>query len=107
VAYDKSVFLNVPFDRAYKRLCEAAVFAICDCGLIARCAKEDEDSSTPRVEKIYKLINESKYGIHDISRVTLDSKNRLPRFNMPLELGIWLGARRYGSKRIRSKQHGV
>ena len=55
-------------------------------------------------EKIYKLINESKYGIHDISRVTLDSKNRLPRFNMPLELGIWLGAKRYGSSRDRAKR---
>jgi hypothetical protein len=104
VAYHKSVFLNVPFDRSYKRLFEAAVFAICDCGFIARSASEDEDSSTPRVEKIYKLIQDSKYGIHDISRVTLDTRNRLPRFNMPLELGIWLGAKRYGSERDRNKR---
>jgi hypothetical protein len=104
VAYNNSVFLNVPFDRSYKRLFEAAVFAILDCGFIARSAKEDEDFSTPRVEKIYKLIRESKYGIHDISRVTLDPKNGLPRFNMPLELGIWMGAKRYGSKRDRAKQ---
>jgi hypothetical protein len=104
VAYSNSVFLNVPFDRSYKRLFEAAVFAIYECGFIARSAKEDEDSSTPRVEKIYELIQESKYGIHDISRVTLDPKNRLPRFNMPLELGIWLGAKRYGNKRDREKR---
>ena len=104
MAYTNSVFLNVPFDRSYKRLFEAAIFAIYDCGFIARSAKEDEDSSTPRVEKIYQLIRESKYGIHDISRVTLDSKNHLPRFNMPLELGIWLGAKRYGSKRDREKR---
>ena len=104
MAYTNSVFLNVPFDRSYKRLFEAAIFAICECGFIARSAKEDEDSSTPRVEKIYELIQESKYGIHDISRVTLDTKNRLPRFNMPLELGIWLGAKRYGSKRDREKR---
>jgi len=104
VAYNNSVFLNVPFDRSYKRLFEAAIFAIHDCGFIARSAKEDEDSSTPRVETIYKLIHESKYGIHDISRVTLDTKNRLPRFNMPLELGIWLGAKRYGSDLDRSKR---
>jgi hypothetical protein len=104
VAYNNSVFLNVPFDRSYKRLFEAAIFAICDCGFIPRSAKEDEDSSTPRVEKIYDLIKESKYGIHDISRVTLDPKSRLPRFNMPLELGIWLGAKRYGSKRDRGKR---
>lgn len=104
MTYTNSVFLNVPFDRPYKRLFEAAIFTIYDCGFIARSAKEDEDSSTPRVDKIYELIQQSKYGIHDISRVTLDSKNRLPRFNMPLELGIWLGSKRYGSKRDRAKR---
>ena len=104
MAYTNSVFLNVPFDPKYKRLFEAAIFAIYDCGFIARSAKEDEDSSTPRVEKIYELIQQSKYGIHDISRVTLDSKNGLPRFNMPLELGIWLGAKRYGSRRDKEKR---
>ena len=104
MAYNNSVFLNVPFDRSYKRLFEAAVFAVYDCGFIPRSAKEDDDSSTARVEKIYKLIQESKYGIHDISRVTLDTRNRLPRFNMPLELGIWLGAKRYGSELDRSKR---
>ncbi len=104
MAYKNSVFLNVPFDRTYKRLLEAAVFAIYDCGFVARCAREDEDSSGVRVEKIYQLISESKYGIHDISRVTLDSKNRLPRFNMPLELGLWLGAKRFGDRSDRSKR---
>lgn len=104
MAYKNSVFLNVPFDRKYNRLLEAAVFAIYDCGFVPRCAREDEDSSDVRVEKIYELISESKYGIHDISRVTLDSKNCLPRFNMPLELGLWLGAKRFGNKNHRSKR---
>lgn len=104
MAYTNSVFLNVPFDRAYRPLFEAAIFAIFESGFIARSAKEDEDSSTPRVEKIYELIRASKYGIHDISRVTLDSKSHLPRFNMPLELGIWLGAKRYGGKQDREKR---
>jgi hypothetical protein len=104
MAYKNSVFLNVPFDPKYKRLFEAAIFAVYDCGFVARSSKEDEDSSTPRVEKIYELIQESKYGIHDISRVTLDTKHRLPRFNMPLELGIWLGAKRYGGKKDQEKR---
>lgn len=104
MAYKNSVFLNVPFDLRYKRLFEAAVFAIYDCGFVARCAREDEDSSEIRVEKIYALIAESRYGIHDISRVTLDSRNRLPRFNMPLELGFWLGAKRYGNRNDRVKR---
>jgi hypothetical protein len=94
----------VPFDRTYKTLFEAAIFAVHDCGFVARAAKEDEDSGRVRVQKIYDLIAESKYGIHDISRVTLDWKTGLPRFNMPLELGLWLGAVRYGSKRDREKR---
>jgi hypothetical protein len=104
LAYKNSVFLNVPFDPTYKPLLEAAVFAIYDCGFVARCASEDEDSSTIRVHKIYDLIAESKYGIHDISRVGLDHKTRLPRFNMPLELGLWLGAKKYGNKNDRAKR---
>jgi hypothetical protein len=104
LAYSNSVFLNVPFDQHYKPLLEAAVFAIYDCGLVARCASEDEDSSAVRLEKIYHLIQQSKYGIHDISRVELDVTNNLPRFNMPLELGIWLGAKRFGKKKQRLKR---
>jgi len=33
MAYKNSVFLNVPLDRRYKRLFEAAVLAIYNCGL--------------------------------------------------------------------------
>lgn len=84
VAVNYSVFLNVPIDRTYRPLLEAAVFAIYDCGFVARCALEDDDSSRIRVDKIYDLISESNYGIHDISRVTLNYPHRLPRFNMPL-----------------------
>ena len=80
------------------------MFAIYDCGFVARCASEDEDSSEIRVQKIYGMITGSKYGIHDISRVGLDHKHWLPRFNMPLELGLWLGAKRYGNKKDRSKR---
>lgn len=80
------------------------MFAIFDCGFVARCALEDDDASRVRVDKIYDLISASKYGIHDISRVTLDHVHRLPRFNMPLELGLWLGAKRFGSKRDKQKR---
>lgn len=80
------------------------MFVIFDCGFEARCALEDDDASRVRVDKIYDLISESKYGIHDISRVTLDHVHRLPRFNMPLELGLWLGAKRFGSKRDKQKR---
>ena len=35
---------------------------------------------------------------HDISRTELDENSGLPRFNMPLELGIFLGAKRFGAE---------
>lgn len=95
--YESNVFINCPFDDGYKELFDAAVFAIFDCGFIARCALEEADSGGVRIEKIFNIIRECKYGIHDISRTELDPKHSLPRFNMPLELGMFLGARHYGS----------
>ena len=94
--YNDSVFVNCPFDSDYKPLFDALIFAIHDCGFIARCALEDGDASQVRIEKIYSLIAECRYGIHDISRTELDAVSRLPRFNMPLEFGIFLGAKRFG-----------
>ena len=95
-AKSEGVFINVPFDRRYKKLFDALVFAVHDCGFRARGAREQDDGSEIRLQKLYKIIGECRYGIHDLSRVTLDTHNRLPRFNMPLELGIFLGAKRFG-----------
>jgi hypothetical protein len=104
-AYNSCVFLNVPLDKRYRRtLLRALVFAIYDCGFVARCALEDEDTGEVRINKIYKLMSESKYGIHDISRTSLDREYRLPRFNMPLELGIFLGARYFGQGKHTAKR---
>lgn len=99
----RGVFLNVPFDRQYGRLSDALVFAVHDCGLIARCALETDDGSQIRFDKICAIIAECELGIHDLSRTTLDGVNRLPRFNMPLELGLFLGAKRFGGSRHRWK----
>jgi hypothetical protein len=101
--YEDSVFLNVPFDQKYRRLFEAMVFAVHDCGFIARSALEIEDSGQARVEKILNIIEQSKLGIHDISRAGLDRNTKLARFNMPLELGFFMGAKRFGSSRDREK----
>ena len=94
--YNDNVFLNCPFDSAYKRLFDALVFAIHDCGFIPRCALEEEDASQVRIDKIYNIIADCRYGIHDISRTELDETSGLPRFNMPLELGVFLGAKKFG-----------
>jgi hypothetical protein len=93
--YDDSVFLNCPFDAEYDPIFHAIVFAIHDCGFVARCALEADDSGDVRIEKILAIIDRCKFGIHDISRTELN-EHGLPRFNMPLELGLFLDARRFG-----------
>lgn len=102
--YADSVFLNVPFDKKYGRLFEALVFAIHDCGFAARSALEVDDSGQARVLKILDIIDQSQYGIHDVSRAGVDRQTGLARFNMPLELGFFLGAKRYGSSKHRNKR---
>jgi len=46
--FEDPVFLNVPFDRRYKALFEALIFAVQDCGFVARCALEGDDGSAGR-----------------------------------------------------------
>ena len=102
--YNDNVFINCPFDSAYKPLFDAIVFAVHDCGFVARCALEEGDASQVRIDKIYNIIENCRYGIHDISRTELDEISRLPRFNMPLELGIFLGAKRFGVEDQKGKK---
>lgn len=102
-SYDERVFINAPFDRRYRPMFRALVFAVHDCGFQARCALESDDGSVVRLDKLLDIIEHSRFGIHDISRTTLDARHRLPRFNMPLELGVFLGAKRYGGARQKRK----
>jgi hypothetical protein len=94
--YDLSVFINCPFDHAYQALFRAIVFSVIHCGFRARCALEIDDGSQVRIDKIFRIIQECRFGIHDLSRTELDRTTRLPRFNMPLELGMFLAAKRFG-----------
>ena len=66
---------SFPFDKRYRSLLEALVFAVHDCGFVARCALESDDGSVARLQKIYSIMSECRYGIHDLSRTTLDSIN--------------------------------
>ena len=88
----------------YKQLFDAMVFAVHDCGFIARCALEEEDASQVRIDKIYDIIADCRYGIHDISRIELDEASGFPRFNMPLELGVFLGAKKFGIERTKKEK---
>jgi hypothetical protein len=101
--YDYSVFINCPFDDDYRSIFQALVFAVMDCGFEVRCAWELTDSSAIRVEEIKRLIGASRFGLHDLSRTEPDPQHGLPRFNMPLELGLFLGAKYFGSGRQQQK----
>ncbi len=104
VPFELHVYINCPFDDDFKPLFRALVFAIHDCGFIARCAYEDVGSEETRLAKLLRIIDECKYGIHDISRVELGMKNNLPRFNMPFETGLFWGCFHYGNKRQQGKK---
>lgn len=66
------------------------------CGYQPRCALEIADSSANRLSKIEGIIRQCQFGIHDVSFMKLDKKTKLPRFNMPLELGMFLAAKGFG-----------
>ncbi len=95
--YAKDVFINCPFDDEYASLLRAAVFTVILCKCRPRCALEKNNGGEVRFEKIIRIIQGCRLGIHDLSRVETNAAN-LPRFNMPLELGLFLGAMRMGSK---------
>lgn len=98
------VFINCPFDAKYKPIFDALVFAVYECGFRPRSALEIVDGGEVRLDKICRIIGDCRFSIHDISRTELDSTNHLPRFNMPFELGLFLGASRFGAKPQRAKR---
>jgi hypothetical protein len=100
---NSDVFINCPFDDDYLPCFEALLFAITVCWYSVRCALEDNDSGDIRFEKLCRLIADCDQTIHDLSRTQLGDAG-LPRFNMPFELGLAMGARRFGGKRQKQKR---
>jgi hypothetical protein len=98
------VFVNCPFDDDFAPIFRGFIFAIYACGFRPRSARELDDGGQARIEKLYNLIDQCRYAVHDLSRTELDPVNQLPRFNMPLELGIFLGAKRFGDERQKKKR---
>jgi hypothetical protein len=95
--YENSVFVNCPFDPEYWPLFEAITFSVYELGYYPRCALEVDDSSQVRIQKITEIIRGCRLSIHDISRTESDGTPPLPRFNMPLELGLFMGAKAFGT----------
>lgn len=82
-----AAFLNIPYDDQFHRLGLAYICAIASHGLIPRATVEIP--GTRRLDRIMELIEECPFSLHDLSRVQLSLPvPRLPRFNMPFELGL-------------------
>jgi len=82
----ESVFLNIPYDKEFENLYVAYIVGLTQLGLHVKTALAVPNQG--RLETIIRLIEESDSSIHDLSRDEL-SKG-VPRFNMPLELGLAL-----------------
>ncbi len=100
----KGVFINCPFDTQYQPLFDAILFTVIDCGFKPRCSLENYDGGSVRIEYISKLISECEFGIHDISRNKGDKKTGYARFNMPYELGLFIGASKFGTGKQKNKK---
>lgn len=82
----QSVFLNIPYDNWFEDLYLAYIVGLTQLGLKIHATLAVPNQG--RLERILGLIRESDFSIHDLSRIELSSG--IPRFNMPLELGLAL-----------------
>lgn len=103
MSFNKNVFINCPFDEAYFPLLKALVFTVLYLDIEPHLS-QTISSSNIRVNQIKKLIKISRYGIHDLSRSKALIDGDLPRFNMPYELGLDVGASEYGNKTLKTKK---
>ena len=102
--FDTSAFINCPFDDDYLPLLRPILFTILYLDLRPRIASERFDSGETRISKICELIQESKYSIHDLSRMESAKENEIYRMNMPFELGIDIGCRLFAGNDKASKK---
>lgn len=83
-----TVFLNVPFDPKYRGLLVALIAGLTVLGREPHCVLEVPSSGENRLERIHALIANCSASVHDLSRVGLWGPLKVPRFNMPFELGM-------------------
>lgn len=102
--FEKNVFINCPYDEKYLELLRPLIFTILYLGMNPRFALERTDSSEARIQKIISLIESSRYGIHDLSRLKATKKGEYFRLNMPFELGIDVGCKLFKEGKWSSKK---
>lgn len=105
--YEDNVFVNCPFDDRYADLLKPLLFTVVYLGYRPRIASERSDAGEHRLSKICQLISESRYSIHDLSRLKARTAGDLARMNMPFELGIDYGSRRFGPSHMQAKRYLV
>jgi hypothetical protein len=76
---------------------QAIAFCVIDLGFHVRIAPENADGAAARLDRILELVSSSKFGIHDLSRCKSDAADEYYRMNMPFELGIDHGCRKFGT----------
>ncbi len=102
--FEKNVFVNCPFDEDFRQILLGIVFTIIYFGYRPRLALERADSAQSRIEKILGLIEDSKFGIHDLSRIEATKEREYYRMNMPFELGIDYGCQKLKEGKWREKK---
>ena len=65
---ERDVFINCPFTADYQDHVRAIVFTVLRSGFQPRCARGADDAGEIRFDKICRIIRDSPYGIHDISK---------------------------------------
>lgn len=100
--FETNVFINCPFDKEYKPILKSIVFSLVYLGYNPLLS-ETINAAETRIAAIQNLIQQAKYSIHDLSRMKAAKKNELARFNMPFELGLDIGCRRFGGEPFDSK----
>lgn len=95
---ENTVFVNIPYDRGFRRLYLAYITGLIHLGLVPL-ATADFTVGPDRLDKIFELIRGCRYSIHDLSRVQLDRTPPCsPRFNMPFELGMAVAISKAGER---------
>ena len=102
--YQRQVFINCPYDDQYLPLMKAAIFTVYACGFRPLFASSVVGADNTRIDKILAMVDDCRLSIHDISRITTGSQE-LPRFNMPFEFGIVVGAHKLGGRRQATKRY--
>jgi hypothetical protein len=102
--YERSVFINCPFDDDFAPLLEAMLFCVVRAGLCPRLASERLEAGENRLDKIFSIIEECKYSIHDLSRAVAKEEGEALRMNMPFELGLDFGRRRAPDRKTSDKK---